>query len=76
MSRNVDDAASCNVAGLTGQCTFSDAERDLLALPPRLGGLGIINPASYSSFQFSSSVSITAPLHGGTNFAAIYYLFC
>ena len=47
---------------LTGQCTFSDAERDLLALPPRLGGLGIINPASYSSFQFSSSVSITAPL--------------
>ena len=47
---------------LTGQCTFSDAERDLLALPPRLGGLGIINPASYFSFQFSSSVSITVPL--------------
>ena len=33
-----------------------------MALPPRLGGLGIINPAKYSSFQFSSSVSITAPL--------------
>ena len=27
-----------------------------------LGGLGIINPARYSSFQFSSSVNITAPL--------------
>ena len=46
---------------LTGQSSFSDAERDLLSLPPRLGGLGIINPAKYSS-QFSSSVSITAPL--------------
>ena len=47
---------------LTGQCSFSDLERDLLSLPPRLGGLGVINPATYSSFQFSSSVSITAPL--------------
>ena len=26
---------------LTGQSSFSDAERDLMALPPRLGGLGI-----------------------------------
>ena len=47
---------------LTGQSSFSDAERDLMALPPRLGGLGIINPVRYSSFQFSSSVNITAPL--------------
>ena len=47
---------------LTGQNSFSDAKRDLMALPPRLGGLGIINPARYSSFQFSSSVSITATL--------------
>ena len=27
-----------------------------------LGGLSVINPATYSTFQFSSSVSITAPL--------------
>ena len=47
---------------LTGQSSFSDAERDLMALSPRLGGLGIINPARYSLFQFSSSVNITAPL--------------
>ena len=33
-----------------------------MALPPRLGGFDIINPVRYSSFQFSSSVSITAPL--------------
>ena len=37
-------------------------ERDLLSLSPMLGGLSVINPATYSTFQFSSSVSITAPL--------------
>lgn len=49
---------------LTGQCSFmiSGVERDLLSLPHRLGGLGIINPPKYSFSQFSSSVSITAPL--------------
>ena len=47
---------------LTGQCSFSGVERDLLSLAPRLGGLGVSNPATYSTFQFSSSVSITAPL--------------
>ena len=30
---------------LTGQAAFSDADRDLMALPVRLGGLGIINPS-------------------------------
>ena len=29
---------------LTGQNSFSDSIRDLMALPARLGGLGIINP--------------------------------
>ena len=33
-----------------------------MALPPRLGGLGTINPTRYSSFQLPSSVSITALL--------------
>jgi len=28
---------------LTGQCAFNDIECELLSLPPRLGGLGIIN---------------------------------
>ena len=37
---------------LTGQCSFIDVERDLLSLPPRFGGLGVINPATYSTFQF------------------------
>ena len=29
---------------LTGQNPFNDIERDLLALPARLGGLGIFDP--------------------------------
>jgi len=47
---------------LTGQCAFNDVERDLLSLPPRFGGLDLINPSKYSTSQFASSVSITAPL--------------
>ena len=47
---------------LTGQCAFNDVECELLSLPPRLGGLSIINPSKYSSSQFISSVCITAPL--------------
>ena len=47
---------------LTRQCSYSDAERNLLSLPPQLGSLGVINPATCSTFQFSSSVSIIAPL--------------
>ena len=44
------------------ELSFNDVKQDLLRLPPRFGVLGIINPAEHSSFQFSSSVSITAPL--------------
>ena len=36
--------------------------RDLLALPVRHGGLGIINPTRNSRFYHQSSKSITAPL--------------
>ena len=32
------------IPAITGQSTRSDTERDVLALPCRLGGLGIINP--------------------------------
>ena len=47
---------------LTGQNSCNDDMRDLLALPTRLGGLGIINPCKQSSGHFHSSESITAPL--------------
>ena len=47
---------------LTGQNAFNDVTRDLLALPIRLGGLGIANPSSESSVQYATSKLITAPL--------------
>ena len=47
---------------ITGQLALSDVERDLLALPSRLGGLGIINPVTSSDFQHLTSNNISAPL--------------
>lgn len=41
---------------------FSDTECALLALPVRLGGLGIENPATLPSSQYNISMFITAPL--------------
>ena len=46
----------------TGRVPPNDLERELFALPARLGGLGIVNPASSSSREFDASVSISAPL--------------
>ena len=42
------------------QC--SDHERDLLALPPRLGGLGIINPTRHSDTEYQNSITLTSAL--------------
>ena len=47
---------------LTGRINFSDNQRELLALPARLGGLGIINPTSCSQHQFNSSSMMSDPL--------------
>ena len=47
---------------MTGQPSFSDDECQLFALPPHLGGLGIVNPSVRSAYQFSASAVITSPL--------------
>ena len=47
---------------LTGQNSCNDDLRDVVALPARLGGLGISNPCKPCSGHFHSSESITAPL--------------
>ena len=49
------------IPALTGRPPCSREERDLLALPVRLGGMGIINPVS-SSCVFVASVRLTSPL--------------
>ena len=40
----------------------SEDDRNILSLPPRYGGLGISNPCSQASSEYSSSVTATAPL--------------
>jgi len=50
------------IPALTGQPPCSSIVRDLLALPVRLGGLGLRDPSATSSDSFQSSERITAPL--------------
>ena len=50
------------IPALTGREIPGDMERDLFALPTRLGGLGITNPVEMSDGQFDASKRITAPL--------------
>ena len=45
-----------------GKCAFSDAKRQLISLPSRLGGLGITDPCVSSAFQFDASQRVTGPL--------------
>ena len=47
---------------LTGKCAFSDVERQLISLPLRLSGLGIINPCATLAFHFAASQKVTGPL--------------
>ena len=47
---------------LTGRPPLNNLDRDLLALPARLGGLGIINPTVLASTEFDFSLSIASPL--------------
>ena len=47
---------------LTGRPPPNDAERDLLALPARLGGIALVNPTQTTDTEFLSSTKITAAL--------------
>ena len=46
----------------TGPAPPSVSERELFALPNRLGGLGFINPAKCSSIEFPASIKISSPM--------------
>ena len=50
------------IPNITGRLAPSDTDRDALALPTRLGGLGLHNPAKQCDLQFSASRSISKPL--------------
>ena len=45
-----------------GRAPPNDTERNLLALPCCLGGLGIVNPAKMSNLEYTFSVKVTEPL--------------
>ena len=47
---------------ITGKDAISDLERDLIALPPRLGGLGIEDPLSPLINHYEASQTATAAL--------------
>ena len=40
----------------------SETERDLLALPVRMGGLGLINPSVSADAEYQASIRVSAPL--------------
>ena len=40
----------------------SEAERDLVALPVRMGGLGLTNPSVIADAEYSASIRVRAPL--------------
>ena len=40
----------------------SEAERDLIALPLRMGGLGLINPSDSADAEYSTTIRVSAPL--------------
>ena len=50
------------IPAVTGKLTCSDVERNLFALPCRMGGLGLSNPVKTANSSFEASVSITQPL--------------
>ena len=47
---------------ITGKQALNDTDRDLLSLPARSGGLGIMNPTNTASQQFGASKKVTEPL--------------
>ena len=50
------------IPALTGRSPCSREGRDMLALPVRLGGMGIVYPISMSQHVFEASVKLTSPL--------------
>ena len=47
---------------LLGSVTVTDEERNLLTLPPRLGGMGITSPVARAEVEFANSTKLTNSL--------------
>ena len=57
-----DDIRTELLPAITGRPPPNDSERDLLALPTRLGGIALVNPIKLTDFEYSASIKITEPL--------------
>ena len=62
LSRTTPDIEQLLQLELTGRDAPNDLERRLFALPARLGGLNIGNPALLADEQYTSSQQVTKPL--------------
>ncbi len=62
------------INSLTGESPPNDLERDLLGLPPRLGGFSI-NPTTLPTSEFSASQTISSPLSNLINEQRFEYPF-
>ena len=47
------------IPSLTGR-NCSEAERDLVAFPVYMGGLGLINPSASADAEYSASIRVSA----------------
>ncbi len=50
------------IPSLTGKPPCSELTRNLLALPVRVGGLGLVNPSTTLDTKFMASMKLTTPL--------------
>ena len=50
------------IPALTGRAAPGDLERELLSLPPRLGGLGLVNPVTTADSEHQASLHLTSAL--------------
>ena len=50
------------IPSLTGNSSPNNSDRDIFALPARLGGLGLRNPMRAAEQEFAASMSISEPL--------------
>ena len=50
------------IPAISGRPPSSTVERELLALPTKMGGLGLSNPTVNADFEFNASKKVTAPL--------------
>ena len=51
------------IPALTGCTPPNDCERELFALPAKLGGIGLINPTQLSSTEYPASRQVSGPLY-------------